>query len=156
MRVMTLLIIYQKPRLLLAMKKRGFGVGRWNGYGGKVRENETVEDAVHRELVEESGGLKVLNPKKQAIFQFNFPHKPEIDCEVHVFKATEFNGEPQETEEMKPKWFDESEIPFNEMWSDDEIWLPLFLDDRILKGEFYFDDKDNIIDYSLKEIKNFD
>jgi 8-oxo-dGTP diphosphatase/2-hydroxy-dATP diphosphatase len=26
------------------MKKRGFGAGRWNGFGGKVKEGETVDE----------------------------------------------------------------------------------------------------------------
>ena len=36
----------------LAMKKRGFGMGRWNGVGGKV-ENESIEEAAAREAKEE-------------------------------------------------------------------------------------------------------
>jgi hypothetical protein len=35
-KILTLTIIYQHPRVLLGMKKRGFGAGRWNGFGGKV------------------------------------------------------------------------------------------------------------------------
>ena len=39
------------------MKKRGFGAGRWNGFGGKVAPAETIEDAARRELLEEAGVL---------------------------------------------------------------------------------------------------
>jgi len=35
------------------MKKRGFGVGKWNGFGGKVENGETVFDGAMRELQEE-------------------------------------------------------------------------------------------------------
>jgi 8-oxo-dGTP diphosphatase/2-hydroxy-dATP diphosphatase len=42
-------------RILLGMKKRGFGMGKWNGFGGKVEPAETVEDAALRELEEEAG-----------------------------------------------------------------------------------------------------
>jgi len=44
-KIMTLCIIHQHPKVLLGMKKRGFGVGRWNGFGGKVNEGETIEQA---------------------------------------------------------------------------------------------------------------
>mgnify|MGYP001560708223 FL=1 len=33
---MTLCIIHQHSKILLGMKKRGFGAGRWNGFGGKL------------------------------------------------------------------------------------------------------------------------
>ena len=40
--------------ICLAMKKRGFGVNRWNGVGGKVDDqNETIEEAAKRETKEE-------------------------------------------------------------------------------------------------------
>lgn len=35
------------------MKKRGFGVGKWNGYGGKLDEGESIERCAIRELEEE-------------------------------------------------------------------------------------------------------
>ena len=47
----TLIIIHDHPRLLLGMKKRGLGVGRWNGFGGKVHEGETIKEAAHPELI---------------------------------------------------------------------------------------------------------
>ena len=42
-------------RVLLGMKKRGFGVGKWNGFGGKLHANETMVECAARELHEESG-----------------------------------------------------------------------------------------------------
>ena len=65
---------------------------------------------------------------------FRFPHAPELDCNVHIFKAADFDGEPQETEEMRPGWFHVDEIPFKDMWPDDEYWMPMFLEDKIFKG----------------------
>ena len=44
------------------MKKRGFGMGKWNGFGGKVELNETISSAANRELFEECG-LKAHNLK---------------------------------------------------------------------------------------------
>lgn len=35
-KILTLLLIHQQPRILLAMKKKGFGKGKYNGFGGKV------------------------------------------------------------------------------------------------------------------------
>lgn len=44
----TLVLVMQPQRILLGMKKRGFGAGLWNGFGGKVQLGETVEQAAKR------------------------------------------------------------------------------------------------------------
>jgi len=49
----------------LQFKRRGFGVGKWNGPGGKVEPGETLEQAVVREVKEETG-LVVSRPEKMA------------------------------------------------------------------------------------------
>lgn len=47
-KLLTLVMVVQPGRVLLGMKKRGFGAGRWNGFGGKVQDGETIEDAARR------------------------------------------------------------------------------------------------------------
>lgn len=47
-RLYTLVLVLQPQRVLLGMKKRGFGAGRWNGFGGKVQDGETIEDGAKR------------------------------------------------------------------------------------------------------------
>ncbi|XP_062359656.1 oxidized purine nucleoside triphosphate hydrolase isoform X2 [Cinclus cinclus] len=54
-RLFTLVLVVQPSRVLLGMKKRGFGAGLWNGFGGKVQPGESIEEAARRELLEESG-----------------------------------------------------------------------------------------------------
>lgn len=41
--------------VLLGLKKRGFGTGKWNGFGGKVEPGETIRQAAIREMKEEAG-----------------------------------------------------------------------------------------------------
>jgi hypothetical protein len=41
--------------VLLGLKKRGFGAGKWNGFGGKVEQGESIRTAAIREMKEEAG-----------------------------------------------------------------------------------------------------
>lgn len=49
-KVLTLLLVVDetKQRVLLGLKKRGFGIGKWNGFGGKVETGESVSEAAKR------------------------------------------------------------------------------------------------------------
>ncbi|HLD61888.1 MAG TPA: 8-oxo-dGTP diphosphatase [Patescibacteria group bacterium] len=147
-KILTLCIIHQHPKILLGLKKRGFGMGRWNGFGGKIENGETIEDAAKRELLEEAG-IVVENLEQFGTLEFSWEGKPEI-LEVHIFKALDFKGEPAESEEMKPQWFDVSEIPFDKMWSDDKYWFPLFLTDKKFNGKFLFGENDVVLEHNLE------
>ncbi len=133
----TVCIVHQSPKVLLGMKKRGFGVGRWNGFGGKVEEGETIAEAVKREIMEEAG-IEILDLEKIGIISFEFKNDAQA-LDAHFFKVKNFKGEPKESEEMKPEWFSENEIPFDQMWPDDKLWMPMFLAGKKFKGRFLFD-----------------
>ena len=47
-KLLTLAFIKETSRILLGYKKRGFGKGRWNGFGGKVMAGETIMDGAKR------------------------------------------------------------------------------------------------------------
>jgi len=51
----TLCLPLKEDQALLAMKKRGFGEGKWNGAGGKIEESESSEEGATRETREEFG-----------------------------------------------------------------------------------------------------
>jgi 8-oxo-dGTP diphosphatase/2-hydroxy-dATP diphosphatase len=41
-KIFTLVFLKRNSSVLLGLKTRGLGEGLWNGFGGKVEENETV------------------------------------------------------------------------------------------------------------------
>lgn len=149
---LTLCIVHQGNRVLLGMKKKGFGVGRWNGFGGKVEPGETVEAAARREIKEEAG-IEVKDLEKIGMVDFEFKGKEGV-LEVSIFRSTDFTGEPVESDEMKPRWFDIDKIPFAEMWPDDIHWFPLFLSGKKFTGRFLFgeDGGNTIVEQELKEV----
>ncbi len=147
MRVCTLVIINDGSRVLLGMKKRGFGQGRWNGFGGKVRPGETIDAAAARELREEAGIIPV-DLRKAGLMDFHFDDDTDA-IKVHVFCASQFMGEPSETEEMRPQWFPHSEIPFKDMWPDDVYWFPCFLAGSFFHGVFRFRDTFTLLERDI-------
>lgn len=146
--LLTLCIIHEPDRVLLAMKKRGFGAGRWNGFGGKVQAVESIEQAAMREC-EEEGGIVPLDMRARGVLTFTFAVRPDEALEVHLFSATQFEGRAIETEEMRPQWFAKNAIPFAAMWPDDAHWLPRFLSGENLRGSFHFRDKDTLLWHEL-------
>lgn len=148
-KILTLCIVYDANRILLGMKKHGFGVNRWNGFGGKLEAGETVEKAAHRELLEETGFYDATLRKRGILL---FIGETEIPLEVHLFSANSFDGEPTETDEMTPRWFSQSEIPYNTMWPDDPYWLPKILAGKNIEGIFHFKDTNTLLSYEVREV----
>lgn len=133
-------------RVLLAMKKRGFGVGKWNGPGGKLLEGETIEQGCRRETKEEIG-IDLSELEHRGEIEFIFESKPEWNQICSIFVASEVLGEPQESEEMKPSWFAIQDVPYNDMWADDSIWLPDVLKGGNVSLRFYFDENGSVLQY---------
>jgi len=151
-KVLTICILHKHPHVLLGMKKRGFGKGKWNGFGGKVEAGETIEEAMHREVKEEAG-ITLGYLEKMGVIDFEFKGNPEL-LETHIFRSTDFSGEPTESDEMRPRWFHVDDIPFRTMWVDDEMWFPLVLSGKKFKAKFLFGDNEDILDHSLTEHDN--
>jgi mutator protein MutT len=154
MKLVTLCLLVKDDKVLLAMKKRGFGMGKWNGIGGKVEEGETIEAAAIRETGEEIG--VVVDPAKMeniGKIEFHFKDKPEWNQHMHIFLVKDWKGEPTESEEMAPKWYLHHEIPFDVMWPDDKHWMPAVLAGKKVEGKFYFiNEGKNIDEFDIREV----
>jgi 8-oxo-dGTP pyrophosphatase MutT (NUDIX family) len=145
--LLTLCIVHDNKRVLLGEKKRGFGKGNINGFGGKVHDGETIEAAAIREL-EEEACIKAETIHKVGILFFTFTDGTQ-DLEVHLFRVPGWSGTPAETEEMKPMWYNIDGIPYDNMWADDIHWMPLLLKGKRFQAEFSFSDQSTIIDYTI-------
>ncbi len=137
MKLTTLCYPIIDGKVLLAMKKRGFGVGKWNGPGGKVEPGESIEDACLRETKEEVG-IDCINLEHRGVVEFVFINNPDWNTECHIYVTMAIQGEPIESEEMLPAWYSLDQIPYNQMWEDDPIWLPGVLAGGAVNHRFYF------------------
>jgi mutator protein MutT len=150
MKQATLLFLLNESKILLAMKKRGFGSGKWNGVGGKPDKGETIEEAAIRECQEEIA-VTPKDIKEVATLNFYFPEeKKEWNQQVIVFTCNSWHGKPKESEEMSPRWFAISRIPYDKMWSDDKYWLPKVIQGEYVKANFHFDDNDKLLNYNIE------
>lgn len=141
----TLLFVIQDDQILLIRKKTGLGEGKINGPGGKVDPGETAVDGAIRECQEELL-ITPIEPTYCGRHMFQFINGYSID--VSVFRASEYQGTPTETREARPIWFNVNDIPYDEMWADDALWLPLLLENRAFIGRYIFDD-DTMLDHEL-------
>lgn len=149
-KVSTLVFFIEGDNILLAMKKRGFGEGFWNGVGGKVEQGETIAAAMIREA-EEEVCVSPLEFESAAYLEFKFP-EGGIQVIANVFICTGWDGEPLETEEMAPRWFNIRDIPYDTMWAGDRFWLPQVLDGKFIRGEFTFNKKDELVHHQVEEV----
>lgn len=141
----TLTFIQSRNQVLLIRKKRGLGDGLINGPGGKLEQGESASECAVRE-VEEEVGLTPLEMEERGELRFQFVDGYAIH--VHIFVAKAYRGQLVETEEAKPIWFDNADIPYDEMWADDRLWLPHVLSGGSVHGDFIFDDRE-MVDYRL-------
>jgi len=150
----TLVQVVKGGKILLGMKKRGFGVGKWNGFGGKVEPGETDRQSAIRELHEECGlTVQEKNLVQLGVLLFEFVGENFL-LEVTVFKTVSFSGSIVESDEMKPCWFAVDQIPFKAMWADDQYWYPLMLKDKMFYGFMKFQGHDTILEKDLKVVSN--
>ena len=132
----VLTFIRRDGQLLLILKKRGLGRGKFNAPGGKLDPGETPEQAAVRETREEVG----LTPSglcPTGILDFAFTDSYSLRC--HVFTASAYTGSLTETDEAAPFWCPENDIPYGKMWSDDRLWIPLMLESKSFRAAFVFD-----------------
>lgn len=132
----VLLFVVRDGRVLLIHKKRGLGAGKINAPGGRLDNGELPVQAAVREVQEE---LRVTPTGIEHCGELCFQFVDGLSIHVEVFRASDCEGEPQETDEAIPIWTPLEKIPFEQMWADDRLWIPLMLARKKFSGRFLFD-----------------
>jgi 8-oxo-dGTP diphosphatase len=132
----TLLFVLVDGRILLIDKKTGLGAGKINGPGGRIDPGETALQGAIREVQEE---LCVTPTGVREAGELFFQFMDGYSLHGTVFTASGFDGELCETHEAAPRWTPLDRIPYERMWEDDALWLPLLLKGERFMGFFTFD-----------------
>ncbi len=132
----VLCFIHIDNKLMLIHKKTGLGKGKVNAPGGRIEVAETAEQAAVREVQEEIG-LTPLNLRYMGELHFIFTDGYSLHGTI--FFSDSYEGTPIETIEAAPFWCPVDQIPYENMWADDKLWLPVVLSGKKFKGYFIFD-----------------
>ena len=149
--VLVYIIDRKQNRILLIHKKTGLGEGMISAPGGRIEKGESPEASAIRECQEEVS-LSPLNPEKRVELHFQFTSGHSIYGDAFFSEAWE--GEMAESDEADPFWCDLDKIPWEQMWEDDKLWLPLALEGKKLRGFFIFDGEKMLWE-KLEEVENF-
>ena len=118
----VLCFINVDDKLMLIHKNTGLGKGKINAPGGRIELAESAEQAAVREVQEEIG-LTPLNLTYMGELHFIFTDGYSLHGTI--FFSDSYTGTPVETIEALPFWCPVDQIPYENMWADDRLWLPL-------------------------------
>lgn len=125
----------------LAEKKLRIGQGKVTGYGGGVEEGESVAEAAIRELVQESrvsASPSDLVPRAILTIHNILDHGLSV-ARIHVFTLAQWQGDPEETDEMGPPfWYPSYNLPYPDLMPAEGEWLPLIMDGFSFAGQIYY------------------
>ena len=112
-------------QVLLGEKKKGLGLGKLVGPGGKLEPGETPRQAAVREVFEESG----LHTSENELvlvgrIRYEFPFREDWSQVSWVFVTRSWHGDIVESDELLLRWHNVADIPFERMWDDARFWLP--------------------------------
>ncbi|KZV76585.1 hypothetical protein PENSPDRAFT_679940 [Peniophora sp. CONT] len=137
-------------KVLLGLKKRGMGIGLYNGFGGKLELGETAAEAAARELKEEAGIDAPLEHCGSLLF---VTEDEALGIQIELYRASSYNGDIAESDEMIPQWFATTDltagitptgddalpaIPYEQMYQETKIWVPLILSGKHIVGRIDF------------------
>ena len=93
--------------------------GKWSYHGGAVETDESVEEALRREVREELG-VEIDNPRLFGVYSgpayhHVYPNGDETSCIEIVFTCTGYRGEIrlQAEEVTRVEWFSRETLPEN-------------------------------------------
>ncbi|HHT7171347.1 TPA: NUDIX hydrolase [Bacillus cereus] len=110
------IILNEKNQILMQLRT---DFNRWGIIGGALEYNETLEDALKREVYEETG-LNIKNPELfrtysgPDFFQI-YPNGDQVHGVLVVYICREFNGELvcDQTESKELRFFSLNKLPSN-------------------------------------------
>lgn len=138
----TIIFVIKDGKVLLAKKRKKIGVGKWNGYGGKLEDSDkTFEECAVREFNVEAGGATIVKENLTYVGNILFKNGDKFSFDAYILVAKNLTGKPKTTDEMlDPTWFDISDVgteklPWDQFMPCDYLWLAEVIKGRKIKGK---------------------
>lgn len=107
-------------------KKNDLNHDKWIGVGGKFEDQESPEDCVLRETLEETG-LTLTEYRYRGLVTFVSNEAPTEY--MHLFTATAWTGTPIVCDEGELAWIKKTDLLNLPLWEGDKIFLRLLDED---------------------------
>ena len=118
-------------------KKVDINKGKWIGIGGHLEKDESKEQALVREIKEETG-LDVLHYVYRGELLFVNNDFQEI---MYLYLVNEVSGDLIECDEGELAWIKENDLMSLNMWEGDYKFLPLLINtDKFIRLELRYSD----------------
>lgn len=123
----TILCYIEKDHKFLMLyrnkEKHDLNRGKWIGIGGHLEKGETKEEALKREIKEETG-LTLLDYKHRGNIIFKNEEYEEI---MYLYTSDRFLGDVIECDEGELAWVDIDKVMSLPSWEGDKVFLPLLI-----------------------------
>ena len=118
-------------------KKQDINKGKWIGIGGHLEQGENKEQALVREIKEETG-LDVLHYIYRGELLFINNDFEEV---MYLYLVDEVSGDLIECDEGELAWIKEDDLMSLNMWEGDYKFLPLLINtDEFIRLELRYSD----------------
>ena len=123
--------------------------GKWIGIGGHFEKNESPEDCLKREMLEETGLVPVEWRFRGIITFVNSAYECEY---MHLFTCTEWTGEMHACDEGELEWIKKRDLLALPLWEGDKIFLKLLDQNEPFFSLKLCYDGDRLVSYQLNGI----
>lgn len=150
MKQTTLCYLMKDEQILLMhrnKKSNDPNQNKWIGVGGHVKRDETVEDAMKREVFEETGYILHQFIYHGVVFFNSNQFESEI---MHLYSSHDFSGLLTDSIEGSLKWVNRSSVFDLNLWEGDHIFLTYMLE---FKPFFHLTlnyEKDRLVSYHVE------
>jgi mutator protein MutT len=100
-------LIFKQGEILIAKRPSGYHLaGLWEFPGGKQEPDETLEECLEREIMEELD----IEVKADRLFRTVIHEYEKKIVSLHVFECTHLRGDPKGLDGQEIKWVKPSEL----------------------------------------------
>lgn len=129
-------------------KENDINFGKYIGVGGKLKENETIEECAIREVKEETG-LTVNALKQMGDVLFLYPDNEEM---ITIYTCSDYEGTLIDCDEGTLQFVKQDSILNLVLWEGDKIFLRKLMMNESFHLTLQYDNNGNLLEVTERAI----